>query len=204
MLRDHENRIGLRLLLLPESAELAAFTEGGYDRYFEAAQDHRLPTFVYLPDHPELLRPYARRFPEVPLILDHCGLRFGGASAATYQAVIAGERPASATAPSDAFARFDDVLALAELPNVALKWAHAPRGSSGPYPYDDVLVQLERALETFGPQRIMWASDHTTSKPWHSWAEALFCIREHGGISEEDKEWILGRAARTLLRWPAP
>lgn len=36
----------------------------------------------------------------------------------------------------------------------------------------------------------------------HSYAEALFHLRESDQLSTDDKEWLFGRTAQELLRWP--
>jgi hypothetical protein len=50
----------------------------------------------------------------------------------------------------------------------------------------------------------MWASDYTVSRSRQNWAESLFYLRHSPVLSQSEKEWILGRTARKLLRWPAP
>ncbi|WP_448624491.1 amidohydrolase family protein [Geodermatophilus sp. URMC 64] len=37
----------------------------------------------------------------------------------------------------------------------------------------------------------------------HSYAEALFHLRDSHQLTADDKEWRFGRTAQTLLRWPA-
>jgi L-fuconolactonase len=165
-------------------AERAAFEAGGLDRLFAAARRHNLPIFVTCPDWVPHLAPYARKFADVQFVIDHCGAAF---NAPWGQATI------------------DDTIAMAEHPNVALKWAHAPSFLSvEPYPFPDMTPKLARALDAFGPERLMWASDYTVTRGRQNWAEALFYLRHSRALSESDKEWILGRTARTLLRWPAP
>jgi hypothetical protein len=46
------------------------------------------------------------------------------------------------------------------------------------------------------------ASDYTVTVGHHTYAESLFCLRCSDQLSEGDKEWILGRSAREVLRWP--
>jgi L-fuconolactonase len=116
------------------------------------------------------------------VILSHCGL---------------------SRADSDPAARFERVLALAKYPGLAIKWCHVPTYlSHEAYPFRDVMPYLRRAIETFGPQRIMWASDHTESKVHHSWAQSLYYILDSNELTDVAKEWILGRSARTMLKWP--
>jgi predicted TIM-barrel fold metal-dependent hydrolase len=165
-------------------AEGEVFESGGHDRLLKAAQAHNLPVFVTCPSRVPLLARYAEKFPDISFIIDHCGVAFD--------------------APRGT-ASLDDTVAMARYPNVALKWAHAPSFLSvEPYPFADLEPKLRRVVDAFGPKRVMWASDYTVSRRRQSWAESLFCIRHSPSLSEADKEWILGRTARTLLRWPAP
>jgi L-fuconolactonase len=164
--------------------EAAAFESDGFDRLFAAARAHSLPVFVTCPGRVPRLAHYARKFPDLQFIIDHCGVAFD--------------------APRGA-ASLDDAIAMAEYPNVALKWAHAPAFlSTAPYPFPDLEPKLARALAAFGRERVVWASDYTVSRHRQNWAESLFSIRHSPTLSETDKEWILGRTIRKLLNWPAP
>jgi L-fuconolactonase len=164
--------------------ELAAFKDGGFDRLFAAAHRHGLPVFVTCPSTVPHLAAYARKFPDLQFVIDHCGVAFDAPH---------GQAP------------IDDTVAIATHSNVALKWAHAPSFlSNAPYPFPDLEPKLARALDAFGRERMMWASDYTVSRHRASWAEALFTMRHSPVLSEDDKAWILGRTARTLLNWPAP
>jgi len=102
-------------------------------------------------------------------------------------------------------AAFDDVLALARFDNLVLKWSH-PQRSFPPavFPYPAWDPYLQAAVDGFGAQRIMWASDFTETLPGCTYAEALFYVRTSPVLSESDRTWILGRTARTILGWPKP
>jgi hypothetical protein len=71
-------------------------------------------------------------------------------------------------------------------------------------PYRDLIAQLRRVVDAFGVKRLMWASDYTVTVDHHTYAESLFCIRGADTLSENDKEWILGKTAREVLAWPRP
>jgi predicted TIM-barrel fold metal-dependent hydrolase len=73
--------------------------------------------------------------------------------------------------------------------------------SSQAYPYDDLIPHLMHLIEAFGPHRLAWASDHTVSKIHHSWAEDFHYILDSNRLSQTDKEWLLGRTTRTILKW---
>ena len=176
------------LRVVPWTPEgFAQFGEGADDAVFAAAQRHGVPVFVLLPGRTRLLHRYLRKFPDVQVIVDHCGveLQLGRLH-------------------DDALSGFAEVLALAQYPNVSLKWTHAPRLSDRPYPYPDVLAMLLRVVEAFGKERVMWGSDATQTTGHHSWAESLYYIRDTEQLSKDEKHWILGGSLRNALEWPAP
>ena len=165
-------------------AEGAVFEGGGHDRLIKAARAHSLPIFVCCPRRVPHLAQYAERFPDVQFVIDHCGVPFDAPR---------GE------------ATIDDAVAMARYPNVAYKWAHAPSFlSTEPYPFPDLEPKLRRAMDAFGPERMMWASDYTVSRRRANWGEALFSIRHSPSLSEDEKTAMLGRTARRILNWPAP
>ena len=71
------------------------------------------------------------------------------------------------------------------------------------YPFEDVATQLARMIDAFGIERLLWGSDYTVVRDHHTYSESLFCVRDSDLLSEKDKEWILGKTLRQLLRWPA-
>ena len=176
------------LRVVPWTPEgFAQFGEGADDPVFASAQRHGVPVFVLLPGRTRLLHRYLRKFPDVQVIVDHCGVEL---------------QPGRLH--DDALSGFDEVLSLAGYPNVSLKWTHAPRLSGGPYPYPDVLDMLLRVVEAFGKERVMWGSDATQTTGHHSWAESLYYIRDTDRLSEDEKVWVLGGSLRKTLNWPAP
>jgi L-fuconolactonase len=128
-----------------------------------------------------------RKFDTVRFIIDHCGTGV--------------ER---ATLPNQLESTINQLLTYAKYPNVAVKWGHAPRLSRERFPYRDLINQLARVIDAFGVNRLMWASDYTVTVDHHTYAESLFCLRCADQLSESDKEWLLGKTARAVLRWPKP
>jgi predicted TIM-barrel fold metal-dependent hydrolase len=160
-------------------AEQEALGDGGYDTVIRLARAHDLPVFLLIPgpETAKITRDISSKFSDVQFILDHCG------------------RPES-------MGKWEDILTLSECPNLALKWCHPLHYfDAGPYPFVNVRVQLARAIGSFGARRIMWASDITVDRGGVSWADLLYTIREDAALSMSDKEWILGRTARTILKW---
>jgi L-fuconolactonase len=165
--------------------EVHAFRAGGYAPVFDAAQKYDLPVFVVNPGNPKDLSLYAKTYDDVTIVLDHMGM----------------PRP-NEHGEAD-LTVFDDVLTLAIHPNIALKWAHAQwMFNVREYPFDDLTPFLESALRAFGKERLMWGSDISLAKTDHSWAELLFSVRDNLALSLDERKWMLGGTARTLLKWP--
>jgi predicted TIM-barrel fold metal-dependent hydrolase len=132
------------------------------------------------------IRAVAQAHPELPVILDHLGVAMPGSRA---------PRP-------DRFAQFTEVCALADLPNVHVKWGHATRLSEEPYPFADVARALRGVVDAFGAGRVMWASDWTLDLEWSSWAQSFGYIRDDALLSEDDRAAVLGGTVRRVLGWP--
>jgi predicted TIM-barrel fold metal-dependent hydrolase len=174
--------------------EAEAFVAGAYDGLLDIAQDIGLPICWFVPGFVEQLRPYIEKYPKLNFVIDHCGMGFTGVS--TW-------RPAQETALANSPAYFERVLALAEFPNVALKWSHAQDRFGVPdYPYDGLRPHLRRAISAFGAERLIWASDNTVIAN-HGWGDMLYYLRDDLELSRGEKEWILGRSARRVFNWQA-
>jgi L-fuconolactonase len=176
------------------AADASAFAQGSNEALFDIAQDIGLPVCIFIPGFVELLEPYIKKYPKVNVVIDHCGLGF---------AFLPPVRPEPDHRFSASPAYFSRVLALAEYPNVALKWSHAQdRFGVQTYPYEGLRPHLRQAIEAFGANRVIWASDKTVI-PAHSWPNLLNYLRDDPELSAEEKSWILGGAARQIFKWPA-
>jgi predicted TIM-barrel fold metal-dependent hydrolase len=179
----------LRVDPMPWLDEIDAFRDGKYATVFAAALRHDLPVFVwsngrFLPN----LEQYLRQFPDLQFVIDHMGT----------------SNPAAEATGRDRFGDFDTLFALGrDYENLGVKWSTVESGSAEVYPYRDMFPYLLRALEVFGRERVLWASDWSEHKLQHSWAQSFLWILESDELSTSDKEWLLGRSTRTLLRWPA-
>jgi L-fuconolactonase len=181
--RAHPGRLGIRVDQ-PSAAELAG---GGYAALFRAAMRSEVPIWIVLPGRMAELRRLVQAFPDLQFIVDHAGMP------ETWPRTGA-----------DRFAPLEGLIALAAYRNVAVKWGHMTKMSARPFPYDDVLAELRRVVDAFGPERVMWESDWTQCRGHETLAEMLFSIRLADAFSDADKEWLLGRSALTLMRWDRP
>lgn len=118
----------------------------------------------------------ARRFPDVPIILDHLG------------------RPDVTDGPP--YAAAQSLFALAELPSIYLKltpriMGDCMKGEARPE------TLFPRIVEAFGAQRMAWGSNFPTSPG--SLAEILATAQYRlATLSADDRTWIFGKTAQTL------
>jgi predicted TIM-barrel fold metal-dependent hydrolase len=92
------------------------------------------------------------------------------------------------------------LVALAKLPNVALKATGAPSYSKDPYPFRDIHGHIRKLYDAFGPERMFWGTD-ITRMPC-SWRQCVTLFTEElPWLPAKDKELIMGRALCTWLNW---
>ena len=122
----------------------------------------------------------ARRNPEVPFLLDHCGM------------------PDLSGGPS--YPNAAGLFALADAPNVSVKlsthvFSHAKAGGS------TAAAIAERLVATFGAARVMWASDYSVLGLVYA-----DCVAEAeeacAGLSSGDRALVLGDSAAAMW-WPS-
>jgi predicted TIM-barrel fold metal-dependent hydrolase len=100
-----------------------------------------------------------------------------------------------------AFAGIEELLALARYPNVTVMVSSAPCFSNEAYPFRDVHPYLRRIYDVYGPRRMLWGAD--LSRLTGSYSECLDLFRHAlDFLSDDDKEWVLGRALAEALNWP--
>lgn len=205
--RDAAHVRALRVSPGMTRAELADFASGVYDPVFALAVDNGLPVFVHLSGQTQLLERIVGKFPESRIVICHCGMP-PGAKLWPILARMEGLpdsdahwRSVGGEPHEQAFAR---VLRAAEWPQVALKWAHAPVSfDAAGYPNRAARPYLRRAVDAFGPDRVMWASDISANQTGESWAELLFAVADNPELSAEERAWLMGRTARRWLDWQA-
>jgi predicted TIM-barrel fold metal-dependent hydrolase len=96
------------------------------------------------------------------------------------------------TPPStETFARFAD---LAEYDGVAVKVSEVQHRSEEPFPYPDMHDHVRWLLDEFGRERVVWGSDFPNVSDEATYGEARHWVEHVDGVSDADREWILGRA----------
>ena len=128
------------------------------------------------------IEPIIARHPDVPIALDHNG----GAPRIE-------EPPYPGMAP---------VLNLAQYPNVYVKLI--PHQEQEPFPYRDTFDAFKRIYDAFGPQRLMWGTNFPGVERVTRYQPALEIFAQHiEWLSEEDREWLLGKTAMGIYRFGA-
>jgi len=152
------------------------------DWFWAACERLQIPLMVLVAGVPGKMLPVAARHPGLKLTIDHMGCEL--------------EKHAAA-----AFVGIDDLLALAKYPNVTVKTSSAPCFSAAPYPYRDIYDYLRSIYDAFGPRRMLWGADLT--RLTSTYEECLSHFQDGlDFLSAEDKEWVLGKSAATVLGWP--
>ncbi len=190
MAKDTPHLRCLRMLVaLPGENEMEVFADGGYEDVFAVVEETGKPLNLLVMGQAHLLARYAKKLPKQRFIINHCGLATGMPT----QEFPFGEPD---------IAHLDKILELAEYPNVYLQWSHAQRlFGELTYPYEGILTHLRRAIRAYGAERIMWASDIGGSVTNDTWAELLLYLLHSTELTPDEKEWILGKTAKTVLDW---
>src|SRR5262249_39984587 len=130
----------MRIVPVPQTGAVDSLERGGVSELFAAPERSQGPVFARGPGRAHLLLPYGRRSPELRFIVDHCGVGVAplraGELPVTMQSSLTRSR-------EDRLAELERVCDMAQYPNVALKWCHAPGLlSEEDYPYRDVMPLL--------------------------------------------------------------
>ncbi|HVJ67992.1 MAG TPA: amidohydrolase family protein [Caulifigura sp.] len=131
-------------------------------------------------DLPEVER-MCRQFPDTTVVVDHFA-KIG------HDGMV---RPAD----------LDRLAGLARFPNVNAKLsAFYGHGDKKP-PYDEIIPIIRRCYESFGPKRLMWASDC----PYqlfgaNTYEDSIALVRDKlDFVTDEDRQWMLKKTAERVF-----
>jgi predicted TIM-barrel fold metal-dependent hydrolase len=138
----------------------------------------------FAPDNIPKFAPIAERHPGLPMIIDHMSLMVEAAQERRIGAAI------------------DEVVKLARYPNVSVKLSSAPNFSLEDYPFRDMTEHLKRCFDAYGPRRCYWGTDLTNSMAKATYRQrAEHFTKELAFLSEDDKDWVMGKAILARLNW---
>jgi predicted TIM-barrel fold metal-dependent hydrolase len=180
--RDQQGMLGIRIFFAGEPW-MSMLTDRTYDWYWSGIEQAQIPMMCLVPGNMRSLHPVLERFPNLRLIIDHAGRHPRG--------------------PKDeaAWADLDETLAIARYPHTAIKVSSLPSFSTKPYPFPSLHQPLRRIYDTFGPQRMLWGSD-VTRLEWGYKDNLRLFTEALDFLNDDDKEWILSRAAAKHCGWP--
>ena len=174
--------LGIRLNIAGDQA--AWLSDGTADWFWPAAEQAGIPVSFLTTGQTYRFAGIADRHPQLVLIIDHMGV-----SSATVK---------NKSVP----AAIDQSLALAKYPNVSVKLSAAPLLSSELYPFRDLTPYIRRLFDAYGPQRCYWGTDITNSFAKATYRQRITHFTEElNFLSEDDRDWIMGRAIITRLGW---
>ena len=184
---ERPGMLGFRFTL-SEPHQRSWWTDGSLDWFWAASEkaDMRIGLLAS-GGNIAALGKIAQRYPGLKLHIDHIG-RGGGRAAAKDDA---------------AYADLPEMLALAKLPNVAVKLSGAPSTSSAAYPYKNIHGYLQRIIEAFGPERCFWGTDITRMPISYRQCVTMF-TEEMPWLKGRDLELVMGAAVVKWLGWKRP
>jgi predicted TIM-barrel fold metal-dependent hydrolase len=173
--------LGIRVTFL--RAHASWLTDGTAEWFWPAAEKAGIPVMFLATRISELAR-IAERHPQLTLIVDHMGL--------SGEMVKVGKRSQM----------IEETIGLAKYPNVSVKLSSAPAYTPEGYPFRDMTPYIRGCFDAFGPQRCHWGTDITNSLAKATYRQRIVHFTEElGFLSEEDKDWVLGRAILARLQW---
>ena len=174
--------VGARIMLI--SYDLNA-DHPGLNAILAAGGKAGLPVNVMASGKLPLLVELARRNPDTQIIIDHVGLA----------------QPFVPPAPPNPFEYLPDVLAAADLDNVAIKISGACTLSHKPFPYPDIWEPLSRVFDAFGLERCLWGTDWTRAVRVLTYEQAVEAFRVTDSLSDSERATLMGGTLAKIYKW---
>jgi predicted TIM-barrel fold metal-dependent hydrolase len=165
--------------------EIERFRAGLYEPFFMAAERHDLPLFLLVDGHTSELHPVLRSHPGLTVVIDHLGLPIP---------------PYHPVGPA-LFDSLDEVMELAQFPNVAIKLSGGQALSVEGFPFADVWCHGRRLIDAFGADRVIWGSDYTRVAHLCTYRDAVDFILHADAVVDHEREQICAGSLRKWFRW---
>ena len=163
---------------IPKRSPDAWLDDPGNAAMWECGAQHGLSICLLIdPEHLPVVDEMCRKFPDTPVVIDHFA-RIG----------IDGE-----IRPTD----LDNLCKLSEHKHVAVKTSAYYALGEKKAPYLDLTPIFRRLLDSFGPRRLMWASDCPFQVlDGHTYLDSIDLVRQRlDFLSDSDREWLLRKTA---------
>jgi L-fuconolactonase len=141
-----------------------------------------------------LIKIIARRFPDLPILLDHGGMPYGMTQ---YEVRLAAEAGEEVRLPGPPHFGIDETIEIfADVPNVHFKITEINMERLAAENVRPAHI-VRRMVDSFGPDRLMWGSDVGQSMLW-SYAEKAAMARAAAAFltEEEARKFLHDNAAR--------
>jgi len=175
--------VGARIMMASEPNPSA--DNPGHHRILAAGAATGLPINIlgtgYLPEVAKL----ARANPNTQIVIDHLGLK----------------QPFEPPAPDQPFVDIDNVLALAQCDNVAIKISGACTLAKEPFPYPDIWDSLARIFDAFSLERCLWGTDWTRAVEVLDYAQGVEAFRVTDRLSDTDRATLMGGTLTRIYQW---
>ncbi len=178
--RNHPGMMGVRWAFIAEDQQKWLY-DGSLDWLWPAVEKEGLPIAMLGGLFLKKFRDIAEQHPRLKMIIDHCGLNRHGRDA-------------------EAFIHLDELIALAKLPNVAVKATGAPHYSTEAYPFRNIQDGLHRIFDAFGPKRFFWGTDLTRMQCSYRQCVTFF-TEELPWLGGRDLEDVMGRGLCEWIGW---
>jgi predicted TIM-barrel fold metal-dependent hydrolase len=180
--KEQPGMLGVRVTFLGK--DQAMLSDGTADWFWPAAEKAEIPVMFLTVGQTAAFVRIAERHPRLTLIVDHMGVASDVAKAGKASEAI------------------DQTLLLARFPNVSVKLSAAPNNSTEGYPFRDFLPHIRRLFDAYGPHRCYWGTDITNGFTKATYKQRITHFTEElPFLSEEDKDWVMGRAILARLNW---
>jgi len=144
----------------------------------------RFAIMILAPQALSRLKAIARRHPGLRIIVDHMGL--------TAQIAKAGKIDE----------QVEQILTLAECPNIFVKVSSIATYSAEAYPFRDMTLRLRKVIDAFGAHRSFWGTDLTMAFDRASYAQRVTHFRDElGHLTAEEMQLVMGQGLANCLNW---
>jgi predicted TIM-barrel fold metal-dependent hydrolase len=176
--RDTPGMLGIRMSL--NRGDIAGRIQAGFDSgFFAAAEAHGVPLTVYMPGRYADYEKIATAFPALRVTVDHAAIE-------------------SASVPLEVAVK--PLLALAALPNLAVKASALPCFVTEPFPFPSITRAVSDLVGAFGAERVFFGSDLSRLPcPYEQLVEVF--VRQMPSLSADQRRLVMGDAIAAWLGW---
>ena len=159
-------------------------TDSAPDWFWSGAENSSIPVMFLTAGRSAEVARIAERYPKLQVIADHMGISAD---------IVREGRLADA---------ISQTAWLAKYPNISVKLSAAPNYSSEAYPFRDFTPYIKRLFDAYGPKRCYWGTDVTYAYGKATYEQRITHFTEElPFLSEEDKDWVMGKSILERLRW---